>query len=210
MLHYKDYHWSIVNEVYLSVSFFTNTGVNVVSVTAVTDISRWRAMFLVSFTIVDSEIITQYSLVFRVIFNVLSDFKLKLYRFSHSLIALKLRNRQEKKNTVIWVTANSSYGYQQQFIFCSYLYHHVFFSCRLRIPHLPQWQRKYFSKKFGIKNCCQKIYLNQTFNYDIGGKFETKMLIFYLSNVPWMNTFNQNTVLKIINDLLCDQVHGCK
>ena len=70
------------------------TGVNVVSVT---DIPRWRAMFLVSFTIVDFVIITQHPLVFRVIFNVLLNFKLKWYRFSHILIALKWRNRQEKK-----------------------------------------------------------------------------------------------------------------
>ena len=48
--------------------------VNVVSVTAVTDIPRWRAMFLVSFTFA---VITQYYLVFCVIFNVLLNFKLK-------------------------------------------------------------------------------------------------------------------------------------
>ena len=101
-----------------------STGVNVVSV--LKNIPRWRTMFLVSFTIVDFVIITQYSLVFRVIFNVLLN-KLKGYRFPHSLIPLKWRNRQERKNAVIWVTTNSSYGYQQQFICCSYPYHRVFF-----------------------------------------------------------------------------------
>ena len=35
-----------------------------------------------------------------------------------------------EKKAVIRVTANSSYGYQPQFIFCSYPYHRVFFSCR--------------------------------------------------------------------------------
>ena len=77
--------------------------VNVVSVTAVIlRISpRWQAMFLVSFTIVDFETITQYSLVFHVIFNVLLNFKLKWYRISHSLIALKCRHRHRHETCII-------------------------------------------------------------------------------------------------------------
>ena len=55
----------------------------------------YQTMFLVSFTIVDFVINTQYSLVFRVIFNALLNFKLKCYRFSNSLIALKWRNQHE-------------------------------------------------------------------------------------------------------------------
>ena len=35
---------------------------------------------------------------YAVIFNVLLNFKLKLYRFYHSLIALKWKYRQEKKH----------------------------------------------------------------------------------------------------------------
>ena len=53
------------------------TGVNVVSVTAVTVIPRWLAMFLLSFTMVDFVIIMQYCLVFHVMLNVLLNFKLK-------------------------------------------------------------------------------------------------------------------------------------
>ena len=74
------------------------------TVTPVTDIPIWRVMFLVSFTIVDFVVNTQYSLVFRVIFNVLLNIELKSYRFSHSLIALKWRNRPGK-TAVIRVTA---------------------------------------------------------------------------------------------------------
>ena len=78
----------------VSRSFFINAGVNVVSVTAVSDGYSMIAGEVSSFTIVDFVIITQYSLVFRV-----TKFQTEIS--SHSLIALKWRNQKERKNTTI-------------------------------------------------------------------------------------------------------------
>ena len=70
------------------------TGVNVVQLRISQDGGRcfWQVLLLYR-----RFFNTQYSLVFRVISNVLLNFKLKWYRFSHSLVALKWRNRQERK-----------------------------------------------------------------------------------------------------------------
>ena len=58
---------------------------------------------------------------FCVVFNVLLNYKLKWYRFSHdSLIALKWRNRQEKKNTAIRVTAKDKLWLISVTEICSY------------------------------------------------------------------------------------------
>ena len=100
-----------------------------------------------NFTIVDFVTITQYSLVFRVIFNVLLIFKLKWYRFSHSLIALK---SEGEKNTVIRVTAKDILLLISVTGICRYPYHRVFFSCQFlhfRATNLSE-NLYHFSLKF--------------------------------------------------------------